>query len=67
MQSDDNPDVTEAGGSPSPNAGGFFLAAGCIGGVIVGSFLGQPSIGFLAGLGLGGLVALAMWLRDRNR
>lgn len=50
-----------------PSAGGFFLAAGCIAGVIIGGFLGQPSIGFLTGLGLGGVIALAMWYADRNR
>ncbi|MEO0439602.1 MAG: hypothetical protein AAF067_01880 [Pseudomonadota bacterium] len=50
-----------------PSAGGFFLAAGCIAGVIIGGFMGQPSIGFLTGLGLGGVIALAMWYADRNR
>ncbi|MEP6234346.1 hypothetical protein [Parasphingorhabdus sp.] len=52
--------------SPS-SAGGFLLAVGCIAGAIVGVFFGQPSIGFLAGLALGALGALAIWMRDRAR
>lgn len=47
------------------NAGGVFLAVGCIVGVIVGGLLGQPSIGFLGGLAAGGLVAIAIWFFDR--
>jgi hypothetical protein len=47
------------------NAGGFFMAAGCIVGAIVGGLLGQPSIGFLAGLGLGAAIAVAIWYFDR--
>lgn len=66
MLPEDKSKETETGRTTAPSAGGFFLAAGCIAGVIVGSLLGQPSIGFLAGLGLGGVIALAMWFRDRN-
>jgi len=53
--------------SSDKNAGGFFLAAGCIVGVIVGSLLGQPSIGFLGGLAAGGLIAIAVWYFDRQK
>lgn len=48
------------------NAGGFFLAMGCILGVVVGSLLGQPSMGFIGGLLAGGLVAIAIWYFDRK-
>lgn len=32
-------------------------------GVIIGGLLGQPSIGFLTGLGIGLIVALILWRR----
>ena len=51
----------------SGRAGGSILAGCIIAGVIVGSILGQPSIGFLVGAGLGVLIALALWLADRRR
>jgi hypothetical protein len=47
-------------------AGGFLLALGIIGGVIVGGLLGQPSIGFLAGLGAGIVLVAIIWLIDRR-
>lgn len=47
------------------SAGGFFVAAGCIIGVVAGGFLGQPSVGFLGGLAAGGLIAVAIWYIDR--
>jgi hypothetical protein len=50
---------------PSPSAGGFPLAIGAIGGTVVGVIAGQPSIGFLAGIALGGAVAVAIWLKGR--
>ncbi|MEW4468840.1 hypothetical protein AB1K62_13515 [Parasphingorhabdus sp. JC815] len=52
-------------GSSTKNAGGFFLAAGCIIGTIGGGLLGQPTIGLLSGLAAGGLIALAIWYFDR--
>lgn len=48
-------------------AGGFFIAAGALGGTVVGIALRQPSLGFLGGLALGAAVALAVWLIDRRR
>lgn len=51
----------------SPAAGGFPIAAGALIGTAVGVALRQPSIGLLAGLALGALIALAIWLRDRAR
>ncbi len=48
-------------------AGGSILAASIIAGVIAGTILGQPSIGFLVGLGVGVLIALLLWWGDRRR
>lgn len=52
---------------PRPTrAGGFLLALAILVGVVAGSLLGQPSIGFLGGLGIG-LAALGLlWLADRR-
>jgi hypothetical protein len=47
-------------------AGGSILAGCIIAGVIGGVILGQPSIGFLVGTGLGILIAILLWLRDRR-
>ncbi len=48
-------------------AGGFFIAAGMIGGAIAGIYFGQPSIGMVAGFGFGILVAVGVWAFDRKR
>lgn len=50
----------------NPVAGGMLLAAAILIGVIGGSFWGQPTIGFLAGLGAGLLLVAAVWLLDRR-
>jgi uncharacterized membrane protein (UPF0136 family) len=50
-----------------PQAGGFIIAVGILAGTIIGGLKGQPSIGLLAGLGIGVVAALAVWLRDRRR
>jgi hypothetical protein len=50
-----------------PRAGGFLLALSILLGVVVGSLLNQPSIGFIAGTGIGLLLLLAVWLSDRSR
>jgi len=50
-----------------PQAGGFIIAVAILAGTIVGGLNGQPSIGLLAGLGLGVIAALAIWLRDRAK
>ena len=52
---------------PGPQAGGFIIAVAILAGTIIGGLMGQPSIGLLAGLGLGVVVAVAVWLRDRAR
>lgn len=52
---------------PGPQAGGFIIAVAIMAGTIIGGLKNQPSIGLLAGLGLGVLIAVAIWLRDRAR
>jgi sugar phosphate permease len=51
----------------SPQAGGFIIAVAILAGTIIGGLKGQPSIGLLAGLGLGVAAALAVWLVDRRK
>ena len=48
-------------------AGGIFIAIGLLGGAIIGTLKGQSSIGMVAGLGLGILAAVLVWLYDRAR
>ena len=47
-------------------AGGSLLALGIVGGVVIGTLYGQPSIGFLGGLGIGLLLFILVWLIDRR-
>ncbi len=53
--------------SPAPRASGFFIALAVVAGALIGARLGQPSIGVLAGIGGGVLLALLLWLIDRRR
>jgi uncharacterized membrane protein len=48
-------------------AAGSVLAISIIAGAVAGVIVGQPSIGFLVGLGAGVLVAILFWLNDRRR
>lgn len=50
-----------------PQAGGALLALATVIGAVAGTILGQPSIGVLAGVGAGVVLAVAVWLRDRKR
>lgn len=50
---------------PGSMAGGSLLAFGMIAGVVTGTLCGQPSIGFLVGLGVGAALALLVWWRAR--
>lgn len=45
--------------------GGILIAIGLVGGAVIGGLNGQPSIGLLAGLAVGALGALLLWLRER--
>ena len=49
-----------------PRAGGALLALSILAGVIAGTLLRQPSIGFLAGLGAGILLLAIVWLLERR-
>lgn len=51
----------------APSGGGAIIALLTMAGVFIGGFMGQPSIGFLVGLGSGILIAIMRWLRERNR
>ena len=41
--------------------GGAAIALLTMAGVIIGGFMGQPTIGLLAGLGLGVVIAILVW------
>jgi uncharacterized membrane protein len=53
----------------SPMAGGIFIFLGLLAGVIIGIIYDQPSIGMIAGFGVGALLAVVLWVFDsiRNR
>jgi len=51
----------------STQAAGFILAISILGGAVAGAIVGQPSIGFLAGLAAGILIAILFWLNERRR
>jgi hypothetical protein len=47
-------------------AGGCLLALSLVAGAVGGAYAHQPSIGFLAGLGLGLVLLLLVWLLDQK-
>ena len=53
--------------SNAPLAGGFLLSVCLLAGALIGVYLGQPSIGFLVGAGIGLTLAIAIWLLDSRR
>jgi hypothetical protein len=53
--------------SRAPMAGGFLLAIAVLTGTFVGASRGQPSIGAVAGFGIGLAAAILVWLIDRMR
>jgi uncharacterized BrkB/YihY/UPF0761 family membrane protein len=53
--------------SKHPTGAGAIIALLILAGTIIGGLMGQPSIGLLAGAGLGALIALLLWLRERPR
>jgi len=50
----------------TPLAGGCLLAAAILAGVALGAVYGQPSIGFLGGVGAGLALASLVWLLGRR-
>jgi hypothetical protein len=48
-------------------AGGSILAISIIAGTVGGIIVGEPSIGILAGIGAGALLAILFWLNERRR
>lgn len=53
--------------TPAPRAAGAFIALGLIVGSVIGIGFGQPTIGLLAGFGVGMIIAIGQWLFDRAR
>lgn len=53
--------------SSAPAAGGVLIALGAMAGAVIGLFLGEPTKGFLLGIGAGIGMAIAIWLLDRRR
>jgi len=51
---------------PASRAAGFFIALFILVGAVAGVAYGQPSLGTLIGAGVGLLVSLLLWLRDRR-
>jgi hypothetical protein len=48
-------------------AGGFFIVAGLVVGVILGIVYRQPSIGMIGGFTAGAVAAIVLWLFDRRK
>lgn len=53
--------------SPIPVAGGALLALSLIVGSVLGALRGQPSVGFMGGLGVGLALLITVALIDRVR
>jgi hypothetical protein len=51
----------------SGTGGGIFLALFLVSGGVIGAYLGQPSMGVVAGLGAGIVAAALHWLIQRRR
>lgn len=59
--------MNDPSGNRPSRSGGFLLALSIIVGAVAGIWLGQPSIGFLVGTGVGVLLLALVWLTDRRR
>lgn len=59
--------MNDPGPSRPAQAGGFLLAASIIAGVVGGSLVRQPSVGFLIGAAIGLVLLGLVWLKDRRR
>lgn len=56
-----------AEGPRNPRSGGILLALGILAGAVGGTFAGEPSMGFLAGVAVGTTLLVLVWLLDRRR
>ena len=54
-------------GRSDARSGGSLLAISIIAGAVGGTLAGEPSIGLLAGAGVGLALLLLVWLIDRRR
>lgn len=54
------------GDRKNPTGAGAIIALTILGGTIIGGMMGQPSAGLLIGAGIGAIIALLLWLRDRR-
>jgi len=59
--------LMEHGHRQSSRAGGAILAFTIIAGALIGNHFGQPSIGMLAGTGIGVAIAVGLYLLDRRK
>ena len=50
-----------------PIAAGGPLALAITTGALIGAILGQPSLGVVIGVGVGAVIAITLWLIDRER
>jgi hypothetical protein len=53
--------------APATRAGGCLLTLAILAGTVIGTVYHQQSIGFLAGLGVGLVLLVLVWLIDRLR
>lgn len=60
-------EMNDPSGNRASRSGGFLLALSIIVGSVAGIRLGEPSIGFLIGTGIGLLLLGLIWLIDRKR
>ncbi|PTD20018.1 hypothetical protein CV103_12675 [Sphingomonas fennica] len=58
--------MSQSPNSRAPRATGSILAFAILAGAAVGSILGQPSAGLLAGAAIGAAISVAFWLKDRR-
>lgn len=47
-------------------AAGILIALGAVGGSVYGAINAQPSMGLLAGIGIGAVFAVLFWLLERR-
>ncbi|WP_198351227.1 hypothetical protein [Flavisphingomonas formosensis] len=53
--------------SRPPRASGAFIALSVLAGAVIGTKVGQPTIGIFCGTAVGVAIALLLWLMDRSQ